>query len=106
MTVSAFMANKKTLRLEGLERNGLASRSAQATLPPRSWRQGQPQVRTVTEVIAEQGKRTWDRRQGVRYVRWVSARRGFPSALADSARSGSSRRRQVSPRPKPILLQA
>src|SRR2546421_3491637 len=46
------MANKKTLRAEGLERNGIASRSNQATLPPRSWRHDQPQRICETEVIA------------------------------------------------------
>src|SRR4026209_2258909 len=44
-------ANKKTLRLEGLRAERDAPSSDQATLPPRSWRQAQPQMRE-TEVIA------------------------------------------------------
>jgi hypothetical protein len=38
-------ANKKTLRRKVFERNGVVGpRSAQASLPPRSWRQAQAQI--------------------------------------------------------------
>src|SRR6187399_1725473 len=45
MTVSAFMANKKTLHPEGLRAERGASGLGQPTLPLRSCGQAQPQVR-------------------------------------------------------------
>src|ERR1044072_4616218 len=68
MTVRAFMANKKTSRVEGLERNEVRLRRAQARLPPPWWPQAQPQVR---------GARVISRRVGTPGAGRKSAPRGL-----------------------------